>query len=216
MGVSSQFVKVGNFAEWRGHARAMLSQNLKPQQIIWSEAKENDWFLQDVPVVRPGFVLKIAQSELSSFELAALNRASEKWNCLYSVLWKQLNVNPRVLEDETDADVRKFNLLTKEVKRDIHKMEAFVRFEKQEVQGEGVYYAWYEPDHLILAHAAQFFKRRFGGQKWLIETPDGSAAWDLKKLHIKNDVILKRSIATSDEWEQKWVSYYASVLTLRE
>ena len=82
------------------------------------------------------------------------------------------------LEDEADVLVRRVQALAKEVRRDVHKMHAFVRFRKVSGPSGDVYVAWYRPDHLILPLVVRFFTQRFASMQWSILTPDGSLHWD--------------------------------------
>ena len=82
-----------------------------------------------------------------------------------------------MMEDKADDDVRKIEELDKNVRRDSHKMHAFVRFrlvEADEAEGGDRYVAWFEPDHHILRANAGFFMRRFANMRWSILTPRGS------------------------------------------
>jgi DNA polymerase len=55
------------------------------------------------------------------------------------------------------------------VRRDTHKMKAFVRF--REVPGQpDAFIAWFEPQHHIVDRVAPFFARRFTGMRWAILT----------------------------------------------
>ena len=61
--------------------------------------------------------------------------------------------------------------MEKAVRRDIHKMRAFVRFRKIGEAPSERYVAWFEPEHLIVERNAAFFVRRFTGMRWTILTP---------------------------------------------
>ena len=74
--------------------------------------------------------------------------------------------------------------MEKAVRRDIHKMRAFVRFRKIGDGDEERYVAWFEPDHFIVERNADFFVRRFTGMRWTILTPHASADWDGERLAI--------------------------------
>ncbi len=58
---------------------------------------------------------------------AALHSDPERFALLYRLLW-QHQTNPRIMEDLADDDVRRAIELDKAVRRDSHKMHAFVRF----------------------------------------------------------------------------------------
>ena len=68
--------------------------------------------------------------------------------------------------------------MAKAVRRDIHKMHAFVRF--REVDGHFV--AFFEPEHHIVRRAASFFVNRFTNMRWSILTPDLWIHWDGERL----------------------------------
>jgi probable DNA metabolism protein len=59
-------------------------------------------------------------------------------------------------------DVKK---LAKKVKREAHRMEAFVRFK---LTKDHLFYAIIEPDHNVLPLIAGHFKGRYADQRWLI------------------------------------------------
>lgn len=52
--------------------------------------------------------------------------------------------------------------LAREVRRDIHKMHAFVRFR----EFEGRFVAFFEPEHHVVRRAASFFVERFTNMRW--------------------------------------------------
>jgi probable DNA metabolism protein len=64
-----------------------------------------------------------------------------------------------LLRIASDPDVRRFEAMEKSVRRDEHKMHAFVRFRKIGDGDEERFVAWFEPDHFILELAAPFFVR---------------------------------------------------------
>ncbi len=111
---------------------------------------------------------------------AILHSDPGRFALLYRLLWR-LQANPRIMEDKADADVRRVEELDKSVRRDSHKMHAFVRFrlvEDQDAQAGEHYVAWFEPEHHILRANAGFFMRRFANMRWSILTPRGSLHWD--------------------------------------
>ncbi len=72
--------------------------------------------------------------------------------------------------------------LAQSVRRDTHKMRAFVRF-REVTEPEGTrYVAWFEPDHFIVEANAPFFVRRFATMVWSILTPYRSAHWNGEEL----------------------------------
>ena len=68
--------------------------------------------------------------------------------------------------------------MAKAVRRDEHKMHAFVRFREVGREQTSHFVAWFEPEHHIVELAAPFFARRFADMPWSILTPDLCAHWD--------------------------------------
>ena len=68
--------------------------------------------------------------------------------------------------------------MAKAVRRDEHKMHAFVRFREIGREQKSHFVAWFEPEHHIVELAAPFFVRRFADMPWSILTPDVCAHWD--------------------------------------
>ena len=99
------------------------------------------------------------------------------------MLWR-LRTEPKLLAIASDPDTRRLEAMEKAVRRDIHKMHAFVRFRKIGEGNDERYVAWFEPDHFIVERNADFFVRRFTGMRWTILTPYASADWDGERLAI--------------------------------
>jgi DNA polymerase len=97
------------------------------------------------------------------------------------------------------------------VRRDLHKMHAFVRFKENGAQsGEPGYFAWFEPQHEILRKGALFFVKRFRNLRWTIATPDGAAVWDGRELRcVESPPSAHR--APPDACEDLWRTYYRSI-----
>lgn len=73
--------------------------------------------------------------------------------------------NEYILENFANADIMEIAKITKSVSREVHRMHAFVRFEK--LQDE-VYFAKIEPDFNVLPLIIRHFKNRYQDQKWMI------------------------------------------------
>jgi len=92
------------------------------------------------------------------------------------------------------------------VRRDSHKMKAFVRFREDEAR----FGAWFEPDHYVLERTAPFFVRRFASMQWAIFTPYRSAAWDGERL-LFSDGTRREDAPRGDAMEEMWRTYFASI-----
>ena len=100
--------------------------------------------------------------------------------------------------------------MAKAVRRDEHKMHAFVRFREVGREQKAHYVAWFEPEHHIVELAAPFFARRFADMPWSILTPDLCAHWDGHAVSITSGVA-KAEAPTEDRLEETWRRYYASI-----
>ena len=115
-----------------------------------------------------------------------------------------------LLRCETDDDVLAMQRMEKAVRRDAHKMKAFVRFRQIERDGVEHFVGWHRPDHSVVRRVAPFFSRRFAGMRWSILTPDESVSWDGEALSFGPGV--PRSEAPdADELESLWLTYYRSI-----
>ena len=119
---------------------------------------------------------------------------------------RRLKANRHAIEDEADPLVRRLNQLAKAVRRDIHKMHAFVRF--REIDGHFV--AFFEPEHHIVRRAASFFVNRFTNMRWSILTPELSIHWDGQALS-EGPGATRSDAPTGDPLEEMWRTYYASI-----
>ena len=205
-----------DFEFWRERARALIQCDVPPDRIAWIEpGGSGDLFAHgerrapvppgDAPAVRAN------RRFVSLAKNAALHSDPERFALLYRLLWR-LQANPRMIEDKADPDVRRIEELDKNVRRDSHKMHAFVRFrlvEDEETDGEH-YVAWFEPEHHILRANAGFFMRRFANMRWSILTPQGSLHWDGETMR-EGPPAERADAPGGDPIEDLWRTYYASI-----
>lgn len=220
----------GDYEEWRDAARRALKAGFHPRQLEWRDTSEApDLF--DMPqggekdlnvdqertesasgpspnsgrtaigVVNSDFI------ELT--QLAVCHSDPDRFDLCYRLLWR-LQSHRQLLNDPTDEDVRRLHLLVKSVRRDMHKMKAFVRFKEVEsVVNRRSFVAWFEPEHFIIAQTAPFFRRRFGDMDWIIASPKGSAAWDGQTLKLSDEAAQVSDL--KDETDDLWRTYYANI-----
>lgn len=208
-----------DFAFWRERARGLIQCDVPPDRVSWIEpGGTGDLFAEgpsrgdkrmpsppaDAPPVRA------SQRFLTFARSAALHTDSARFGLLYRALWR-LQRNPRLMEDKADPEVRRIEELAKSVRRDAHKMHAFVRFrEVQEEDGTPHFVAWFEPDHHIARAEAAFFMRRFANMRWSILTPRGSVHWDGEVMR-EGPPARREDAPGDDPVEDLWRSYYASI-----
>lgn len=201
-----------DFAEWRDKARGLLAARVEPAQIVWRAVGEDAGLFETgdaVPPAAPGAVGAVPRQFLTLAETVIQHSAPERFARLYSMLWR-LQGDRHILENAADNDSSVLTNMASSVRRDAHKMKAFVRFRAVPGQGEEHYVAWFEPEHFTLEATAPFFCRRFAGMAWAIVTPYASAFWDKENLRFGPGGS-KKDVPAHDAVEDDWTTYYASI-----
>ena len=174
------------FEAWRGRARELLLEGVPPEQVLWSDEAEEPCLFgaepapsSPSPPALAGPSLKVSSAFMDLARTTAAHTAASRWGALYRLLWRQTRGGePHVLALATDPDVRQIQGWAGAVRRDIHKMHAFVRFrlaDTDETTGREYFVAWFEPDYRIVPLATPFFKKRFASMDWSILTPHACA-----------------------------------------
>ena len=196
---------------FRDAARAALRAGVAPEHLDWDAGSQQA--LLALPDVRGAPALRasprVPSGVLGLAETVLCHRDPQRHGLLYRLLWRMAHGESHVLAIPTDADTRRVMQLAQEVRRDAHKMKAFVRF--REMPGEqDNFIAWFEPSHHILQRVAPFFARRFAGIRWAILTPEGSALWDAEALSFGPGGAPDDAPAF-DAGEDLWRTYYAHI-----
>ena len=159
-----------DFEGWRDSARALAAAGIPPSTIVWQVAGgESDLFGGDKPPApAPSFPVPRGFVDLAKSVVCHSDR--ERFALLYALLWR-LRSDRRAMEDQADPLLHRLERLAKEVRRDIHKMHAFVRFRELPDGDRERFVAFFEPEHHIVRAASGFFVRRFANLDWSILTP---------------------------------------------
>ncbi|TRL38063.1 UdgX family uracil-DNA binding protein [Rhizobium straminoryzae] len=207
----------GEFEEWRDAARLLLLNDIEPGAMAWRVAGEGgalSGFAERqalaLPAERRAVTVPPAFVDLA--ETVICHSEPGRFDLLYRLLWR-LRGDRHLLQVVSDPDVMAARRLEKSVRRDSHKMKAFVRF-KEVASSDPTgrrrsFLAWFEPDHFIVARMAPFFRRRFFDMDWVIATPKGSAAWDGEQLTVSDAPADKPEIR--DDADDLWRIYYANI-----
>jgi uracil-DNA glycosylase len=201
-----------DFAGWREAARAALLSGEAPEALAWSVGAggAGDLFEGAPTAPQPIAVPKVPRGFITLAETVILHRDPGRFALLYRLLWR-LQSQPKLLEDASDPDVHEAEQRARAIRRDIHKMHAFVRFrEVGAPDGTADFVAWFEPDNFIVEAAAPFFMRRFTGMRWSILTPDRCAFWDGETLRF-GEGVSQNQAPTEDRLEDLWRTYYANI-----
>ena len=230
-----------DFVGWRHAARELIAAGTAPEDVSWSVGAVDTLLpatTADEPSSpaasspnRPTF--SVPRDFLEQCARAILHRDADRFAFLYRLLWR-VRREPGLVEIAVDPDIVRLEAMVKAIRRDLHKMKAYVRFREVQVPtaiGSGPrpsqveralrdgdhfgvlqpwFVAWFEPSHHIVEAVAPFFTRRFTAMHWAILTPDRSASWDGEELSFGPGA--QRSDAPDDDaLEGLWRNYYANI-----
>lgn len=232
------YLYVSTFQEWRTAARPLLIAGVDSRAIEWQYRwQANATSRPDFPAATRGALLASVESEQPAMDVGAGDpeklprnsalrlpgslmrlletianfRHAGRWELMYRLAYRTSRETPHLLQDAADPDVRNALLMERAVRRDCHKMHAFVRFrEVIDSARESAYFAWFIPEHEILRRASTFFVQRFPNMTWSIATPDGAAVWDRHALRFI-DTAGAAEQPRADDQEKLWRIYYRSI-----
>ncbi|CAN5405659.1 UdgX family uracil-DNA binding protein [soil metagenome] len=205
-----------DFVGWRSAARTLVLSNVAPESVNWSVANGQQGLLEDddsgpapssVATRKPAFT--VPRRFLTAASRIVLHRDESRFALLYRLLWRMRD-EPKLLDHAVDVDVARARAMFKSISRDLHKMKAYVRFRRVEVDDGEWYIAWFEPEHRIAEAAAPFFVRRFASMRWSILTPEQSVHWDGRQLSLSGPAT-RDEAPDEDVLESLWRRYYASI-----
>jgi DNA polymerase len=190
---------------FRAALRRLIADQVPPQDILWESAPA--LFVPEPGKPAPPVSLARAVADLIS--LVVCHKDPERYGLLYQLVWRMRHGEPSLPEIASDPLVHRLHRMEKSVRRDIHKMHAFVRFRRTTSDNADHFVAWFEPEHFILEAAAPFFTERFMSMRWSILTPIGALHWDRDRLFL-GPPARKEDAPQSDDFEAGWRSYYES------
>lgn len=207
--ITARLASEDDFDGWRDQCRGLLRLGARPADIVWQIGEQRtdlfanpDSKIEAAPIGVPKGFAELSRSVICHSD-------PERFGLLYQLLI-DLKARKRHMGDRADPLLRKLDVMAKTVRRDIHKMRAFVRFRRIEQDGDEHFVAWFEPDHHIVRTNASFFVRRFAGMRWSILTPQLSIHWDKDKL-LEGPAAQKEDAPTEDAIEEQWKTYYGSI-----
>jgi probable DNA metabolism protein len=202
------------FTGWQRAARAALLAETPPESILWQELGHDQPLLEIAdepePVQSARSTIKVPKTFVEIATRVACHRDPHRWTLLYRVLWRLTHGEHELMAVVVDPDVHQIAQMDRAIRRDVHKMRAFVRFRAVEHGGETWYGAWFEPAHHVVELNAPFFVDRFTQMRWSILTPDRCMHWDGSQIGFTKGV-LKSEAPGDDVIELLWRKYYASI-----
>ncbi|HET6408641.1 MAG TPA: UdgX family uracil-DNA binding protein [Chthoniobacteraceae bacterium] len=204
------------FSGWQKMARRALQASLNPGEIIWQELDSDQPSLELADELEheedttSGTAFRVPRSFPALARTASCHRDPHRWGLLYSVLWRLTHGERHLLDVLVDPQTHELRGMEKDVRRDVHKMRAFVRFREVRQEDDSWYVAWFEPAHHIVELNTPFFIDRFANMKWSILTPERCVHWDGSNVTYTGGV--NRSDApTVDQVESLWLKYYSNI-----
>ena len=143
LALSSHSVRLASeidFEGWRDAARTLALAGIPPEDIEWLVDPAGEHTVLASPPV--GSEFRVARDFVDGAQTAILHSDPQRFAFLYRLLWR-LRAEPNLMRIASDPDIRQLEAMQKAIRRDIHKMRAFVRFRKSATHEHFV--AWFEP-----------------------------------------------------------------------
>ena len=203
-----------DFEGWRQAARALAIAGTPPEAVIWSVGAPDDLFADtaeaagSAPAPGPAFSVPRPLVELAQTVIQA--RDPERFALLYGLIWRAHEGERGIAQDVADPQMSRALRLAQSVRRDTHKMRAFLRFRAVETDNQTRYVAWFEPEHFIVEANADFFIRRFATMVFSILTPYRSLHWtgEAREFGPGAD---PSEVPDDDALERYWRAYFSAI-----
>ncbi|HEX7690233.1 MAG TPA: TIGR03915 family putative DNA repair protein, partial [Burkholderiaceae bacterium] len=216
-------ISLDGVTDWAGFSRAvrlLVARGVAPGGVRWQVAGEDDVDLfgaaampaRALPEPPP---MNLPRAFVESAREVFLHADADRFALLHG-LAARVAADARHWDDPLHPERLHFERCLREVRREIHKMHAFVRFRPIPTEGEGEddgalrHVAWFEPAHHVLEAAAPFFARRFATLRWAILTPRASVAWNGRAL-VHGPGARREDAPAADAGEALWLAYYRSI-----
>jgi probable DNA metabolism protein len=167
-----------------------------------------------------GLEKKLSSSALEQLYRAFLSELPSIENSLLHYAKYAIDSSVCIEEDYSDPAVLMVTQTAKKVWREMHRMQAFVRFQKT---GDELFYSIIEPDYNVLPLLHHHFKNRYADQRWMIYDARRKYGiyYDLNvvtevQIHFDAGHHHGKDVTSSyDEketlYQQLWQQYYQSV-----
>jgi uracil-DNA glycosylase len=188
-------------------ARRCLAASLSPRDVSFVDPAEASLLTPVPEAAAEPAASGVPRAYIDLMQDAVCHHAPDRFALLYDVLWRVTHGERGLVDRAADPVVARLLRYAHHVRRDIHKMHAFLRFRARTVGDETFYTAWFEPQDFILKRAVPFFVDRFSNMDWMIATPMGVARWCDRELSYGPPV---RKPETGDDavLDEVWLTYY--------
>ena len=170
--------------------------------------------------VSTGMKRKLSVQAIKNFHKTFLSEIDGIENVLLQFVQYVFISSKNIENDFSHPSVLAVAQTAKKVHREVHRMEAFVRFQKT---ADDLYYAVIDPDHNVLSLVAGHFKKRYADQQWLIYDTRRKYGihYDLENINEVQIAFSQaagegnniESLYDADEqmYQQLWQQYFKSV-----
>jgi DNA polymerase len=246
--MATMVIRLESVVDWPGFSRAVRGlrvAGVASEQVRWrvpeaGEAATGDLFDIDVeqrPSDLPaGPPLALPRSFVEAAREVFLHADPYRLPLLHRLALRIAD-DSQAWADPLHEDRLLFERHLREVRREIHKMHAFVRFrrlvdpgpadidadfddafaqrldaafDREADEARVRHVAWFEPAHHVLEAAAPFFARRFATMRWAILTPRASVEWNGRALAFGPGA-RREDAPAADAGEALWLAYYRSI-----
>ncbi len=242
--MTSLAIRLDSVVDWAGFSRAvraLRAERVEPEDVRWrfdgDEGESTGDLFESVVERRAsdltaGSAMSLPRAFVDAAREVFLHADPQRLPLIHR-LALHIADDPHAWADPLHEDRLQFERFHREVRREIHKMHAFVRFRRLEdpepARSDAAFVraldpafdveasspsvrhvAWFEPAHHVLEAASPFFARRFATMRWAILTPRASVEWDGRALSFGPGA--RRDEAPSaDAGEALWLAYYRSI-----
>lgn len=190
------------FEQWRSNARRALTRGVSPDNFdlhLSDLAPADPSQAVESPMV-PGPFIKFART-------VGLHKDEQKWNILYSILWRLHHGEPDILQKLDDPQVSRARFMEGAVQRDMMKMRLFTKFRST----HNLLVAWYAPEHFITEAMAAHFVQSHAHEEWALHTPQLSVHYVGRVLEFSSGMAQAPRMFT-DAGEDIWLRYASTQL----
>ncbi len=202
-----------DFDGWREAARGLALDEVPPEDVVWSVGQPDDLFAgapapSAAPRAPSTFTVPRPLVDLAQTVIQA--SAPERFSLLYGLIWRAHRGEKQLAAQVTDPAVHRAFRLAQSVRRDTHKMRAFVRFREVQEPDGARHVAFFEPDHFIVEANAGFFVRRFATMRFSILTPYRTLHWTGEATEFGPGAS-PADVPDDDALERYWRAYFSSI-----